>query len=43
MDLPEESEEPSGAPQCRASGPAGRKQEADEVLGKMICKSVPFP
>lgn len=41
MGLQEESEEPSGTPQCSASGPAGRKEEADEIHGKMICKSVP--
>ena len=43
MDLQEESEELSGAPQSWASGPAGRKQEADEVLKKMNHKPVPFP
>lgn len=38
----QESESLSGAPQRRASDSAGGKQEADEVLRKMICKSVPF-
>ena len=42
MDLQEKLEKPSDAPQCRASSPARRKQEADEVLGKTICKLVPF-
>lgn len=37
------TQESSSASQCRAKDAAGEKQEADEVFGEMISKSVPFP